>query len=95
MPANAKLDARLGDFVLSAYATNYMVFVKLVNDYQSSFKSKTVYKVYMGYNRSDLRKLVKEFNEVHDPFKPLFNKAPNWQYGTVTNPNGENIKLIK
>ena len=95
LPKNSELDLKLGAFVLNCYALNQMVIIKLVNDYKAFGKAKTIYKVYMGYNRSDLRKLVKEFNEVHDPFKPLTQQAPNWEYGTVTNPNGESIKLIK
>ena len=95
LPKKSELDFKLGSFVLTCYAILHMVSIKLVNDYKSSYKSKTIYKIYMGYNRSDLRKLVKEFNEVHDPFKPLTQQAPNWEYGTVTNPNGESIKLIK
>jgi hypothetical protein len=95
LPPKAELNLRLGAFVLNCYAVNNMVLIKLVNDYKAFGKAKTIYKIYMGYNRSDLRKLVKEFSEVHDPFKPLINKAPDWQYGTVTNPNGEVIKLIK
>ena len=95
LPKKSELDLRLGAFVLNCYALNQMVIIKLVNDYKAFGKAKTIYKVYMGYNRSDLRKLVKEFNEVHDPFKPLTQQAPNWEYGTVTNPNGESIKLIK
>ena len=46
-------------------------------------KAKTVYKVYAGYKRGDLRKLVKEFGEVADPYKPMFEKATDWEYGTV------------
>jgi len=95
LPQKAELDLRLGAFVLNCYAINYMVIIKLVNDYKAFGKAKTIYKIYMGYNRSDLRKLVKEFNEVHDPFKPLTQQAPKWEYGTVTNLNGETIKLIK
>ncbi|QLF87950.1 RNA polymerase [Pelagibacter phage Aegir EXVC013S] len=95
LPTKAELDLRLGVFVLNAYALNNMLIIKLVNDFKSFNKAKTVYKVYMGYNRSDMRKLMKEFNEVHDPFKPLFTKAPEWEFGTVLNPNGESIKLIK
>lgn len=95
LPQKAELDLRIGAFVLNCYALNYMVIIKLVNDYKAFGKAKTIYKIYMGYNRSDLRKLVKEFNEVHDPYKPLTQQAPDWEFGTVTNPNGETIKLIK
>lgn len=95
LPTKAELDLRLGVFVLNAYALNNMLIIKLVNDFKSFNKAKTVYKVYMGYNRSDMRKLMKEFNEVHDPFKPLLAEAPKWEFGTVLNPNGESIKLIK
>ena len=95
LPTKAELDLRLGVFVLNAYALNNMLIIKLVNDFKSFNKAKTVYKVYMGYNRSDMRKLLKEFNEVHDPFKPLLAEAPKWEFGTVLNPNGESIKLIK
>ena len=95
LPQKAELDFKLGSFVLNCYAINQMVIIKLVNDFKAFGKAKTIYKIYMGYNRSDLRKLVKEFSEVHDPFKPLTHQAPNWEYGTVANPNGETIKLIK
>ena len=95
LPTKAELDLRLGVFVLNAYSLNNMVIIKLVNDFKSFNKAKTVYKVYMGYNRSDMRKLLKEFNEVQDPFKPLLTAAPKWEFGTVTNLNGESIKLIK
>ncbi len=95
LPTKAELDLRLGVFVLNAYALNNMIIIKLVNDFKSFNKAKTVYKVYAGYNRSDMRKLLKEFNEVQDPFKPLLTVAPKWEYGTVINPNGEIIKLIK
>lgn len=95
LPTKAELDLRLGVFVLNAYSLNSMVIIKLVNDFKSFNKAKTVYKVYMGYNRSDIRKLLKEFNEVQDPFKPLLTAAPKWEFGTVTNLNGESIKLIK
>ncbi len=95
LPTKAELALRLGVFVLNAYALNNMLIIKLVNDFKSFNKAKTVYKVYMGYNRSDMRKLMKEFNQVHDPFKPLLAEAPKWEFGTVLNPNGESIKLIK
>ena len=95
LPKKSEFDLRLGSFVLNCYALNNMVIIKLINEFKSYGKVNKVYKIYMGYNRSDLRKLVKEFNEVHDPFKPLTQQAPDWEYGTVTNPNGETIKLIK
>ena len=95
LPKKAEFDLRLGSFVLNCYALNNMVIIKLINEFKSYGKVNKVYKIYMGYNRSDLRKLVKEFNEVHDPFKPLTQQAPDWEYGTVNNPNGETIKLIK
>ena len=64
LPKKSEASLRLGIFILNAYAIIDMVVVKLVNDYQSFNKAKTVYKVYAGKNRNDLRKLVKEFNEV-------------------------------
>ena len=95
LPKKSEASLRLGIFILNAYAIIDMVVVKLVNDYQSFNKAKTVYKVYAGKNRNDLRKLVKEFNEVSDPYKPLLDKAPDWEYGTVKIANGEEIKMIK
>ncbi len=95
LPKKAESSLRLGIFILNAYAIIDMVVIKLVNDYKSFNKAKTVYKVYAGKNRNDLRKLVKEFNEVSDPYKPLMDKAPKWEYGTVKVANGEEIKMIK
>ena len=95
LPKKSELSIRLGIFILNAYAVIDMVVIKLVNDYHSFNKAKTVYKVYAGKNRNDLRKLVKEFNEVSDPYKPLLDQAPNWEYGTVKISNGEEIKMIK
>ena len=95
LPKKAESSLRLGIFILNAYAIIDMVVIKLVNDYHSFNKAKTVYKVYAGKNRNDLRKLVKEFNEVSDPYKPLLEKAPKWEYGTVKIANGEEVKMIK
>ena len=72
-----------------------MVVVKLIREYYQHNKVKTVYKVYAGKNRNDLRKLVKEFSEVSDPYKPLLSRAPDWKFGTVKIDNGEEIRLIK
>ena len=95
LPKKSELSLKFGIFILNAYAIIDMVVIKLVNDYHSFNKAKTVYKVYAGKNRNDLRKLVKEFNEVSDPYKPLLDQAPNWEYGTVKISNGEEIKMIK
>ena len=95
LPKKAEMSLRLGIFILNAYAMINMVVVKLVNDYHSFNKAKTVYKVYAGKNRNDLRKLVKEFSEISDPYKPLLEQAPNWDHGTVKISNGEEIKMIK
>lgn len=94
LPIKNELSLRLGKFILNAYAELFMIAIKLVNGYDKG-KSKKMYKIYMGKNRYELRKLVKEFNEVSDPYKPLFEKAPNWEFGSVVNPNKEKIKLIK
>lgn len=95
LPKKAELSLKLGIFILNAYAILNLVVIKLVNDYHSFNKAKTVYKVYAGSNRNDLRKLVKEFSEVSDPYKPLLEQAPNWESGTVKVANGEEIKMIK
>ncbi|WP_347851816.1 DNA-directed RNA polymerase [Planktomarina sp.] len=95
LPSKPENSLRLGVFTLNAYALLGMVLIKLVNDFKSFNKAKTVYKVYAGYKRGDLRKLVKEFNEVADPYKPLLTKANDWEYGTVSARNGESLKLIK
>lgn len=95
LPKKAELSLRLGIFILNSYAVLNMVVIKLVNDYHSFNKAKTVYKVYAGYNRKDMRALVKEFNEVSDPYRPLLDKAPKWEGGTVKISNGEEIKMIK
>ena len=86
---------KLGVFIINSYSILFMVVVKLIREYYQHNKVKTVYKVYAGKNRNDLRKLVKEFAEVSDPYKPLLAKAPDWKFGTVTIDNGEEIKLIK
>ena len=86
---------RLGVFILCGYGVPELVLMKLVREYKQSSRAKTVYKVYAGYKRGDLRKLVKEFNEVADPYKPMFEKATDWEYGTVKARNGETLKLIK
>ena len=95
IPKKAEMSLRLGCFILNSYALMDMVVIKLVNDYHSFNKAKTVYKVYAGKNRNDLRKLVKEFSEISDPYKPLLEQAPNWEHGTVKVANGEEIKMIK
>ena len=95
LPKKAELSLRLGIFILNSYAVLDMVVIKLVNDYHSFNKAKTVYKVYAGSNRKDMRSLVKEFNEVSDPYRPLLDKAPKWETGTVKISNGEEIKMIK
>jgi DNA-directed RNA polymerase len=95
LPTKAESSLRLGVFILNAYAVLEMVLIKLVNDFKSFNKAKTVYKVYAGYKRGDLRKLVKEFNEVADPYKPMLEKATDWEHGTVIARNGESLKLIK
>ena len=86
---------KLGVFILCAYGVPELVLMKLVNEFKQYNKAKTVYKVYAGYKRGDLRKLVKEFGEVADPYKPMFEKATDWEYGTVISRNGETLKLIK
>ena len=91
----ASISLKLGVFIINSYSTLFMVVVKLINEYHTHNKVKTVYKVYAGKNRNDLRKLVKEFSETSDPYKPLLKQAPNWEYGKVTIENGEEIKLIK
>ena len=95
LPKKAEMSLRLGIFILNAYAMINMVVVKLVNDYHSFNKAKTVYKVYAGKNKNDLRKLEKEFSEISDPYKPLLEQAPDWDHGTVKIANGEEIKMIK
>ncbi len=94
LPKKSEYSLRLGVFVLNAYAKLELILIKLVQDYSFN-KAKTVYKVYAGYKRGDLRKLVKEFNEVSDPFKPLLKQSDDWEYGTLKIRNGETIKLIK
>ena len=94
-PLKAADSFRLGSFILSSYAVLELVLIKLVNDYSQQNRIRTVYKVYAGYKRGDLRKLVKEFGEVADPYKPMFEKATDWEYGTVLARNNETLKLIK
>ena len=91
----SSISLKLGIFIINSYSTLFMVVVKLIREYYQHNKVKTVYKVYAGKNRNDLRKLVKEFSEVSDPYKPLLSRAPNWKFGTVKIDNGEEIKLIK
>ena len=91
----ASISLKLGVFIINSYSTLFMVVVKLINEYYQHNRVKTVYKVYAGKNRNDLRKLVKEFSEESDPYKPLLTKAPNWEFGKVTIDNGEQINLIK
>jgi len=95
LPIKTDNSLRLGVFILCGYAVPELVLMKLVNEYKQYNKAKTVYKVYAGYKRGDLRKLVKEFGEVADPYKPMFEKATDWEYGTVIARNGETLKLIK
>ena len=91
----ASISLKLGVFIINSYSTLFMVVVKLINEYYQHNRVKTVYKVYAGKNRNDLRKLVKEFSEQSDPYKPLLTRAPNWEFGKVTIDNGEQINLIK
>ena len=91
----SSISLKLGIFIINSYSTLFMVVVKLIREYYQHNKVKTVYKVYAGKNRNDLRKLVKEFSEVSDPYKPLLSRAPDWKFGTVKIDNGEEIKLIK
>ena len=94
-PLKAADSFRLGSFILSSYAVLELVLIKLVNDYSQQNRIRTVYKVYAGYKRGDLRKLVKEFGEVACPFKPMLEKATDWEFGTVLARNNETLKLIK
>src|SRR6056300_925914 len=68
LPKKSEYSLRLGVFILNAYAKLELVLIKLVQDYSFN-KAKTVYKVYAGYKRGDLRKLVKEFSKVSDVYK--------------------------
>ena len=94
-PLKAADSFRLGSFILSSYGVLELVLIKLVNDYTKQNRIRTVYKVYAGYKRGDLRKLVKEFGEVADPYKPMSQKATDWEYGTVLARNNETLRLIK
>ena len=94
IPNKSSLVLNIGAFILNAYAINKLIIIKNVNEYSNN-KPKTVYKVYAGPKRNDLRLLQKEFNEVHDPYKPLLEQAKDWEYGTTVNPLGEEIKIIK
>ncbi len=95
LQTKAESSLRLGVFILNGYGVPELVLMKLVNEWKQYSKAKTVYKVYAGYKRGDLRKLVKEFGEVADPYKPMLEKATDWEYGTVISRNGETLKLIK
>ena len=95
LPSKATSSLRLGVFVLNGYGVLELVSIKLVKDWKQYSKAKTVYKVYAGNRRGDLRKLLKEFDEVACPYKPMLEKAADWQYGTVTARNNETLKLIK
>ena len=95
LPSKTASSLRLGVFILNAYAVLELVLIKLVNDWKQYNKAKTIYKVYAGYKRGDLRKLVKEFNEVACPYKPMLEKATDWEYGTVKARNNETLKFIK
>ena len=95
LPTKTFESLRLGVFILCGYGVPELVLIKLVNEFKAYNKAKTVYKVYAGYKRGDLRKLVKEFGEVACPFKPMLEKATDWEYGTVIARNGETLKLIK
>ena len=95
LPTKTGESLKLGVFILNAYAVLELVLIKLVNDWKQYSKAKTVYKVYAGYKRGDLRKLVKEFGEVACPYKPMLEKATDWEYGTVLARNNETLKLIK
>lgn len=94
LPRKAELSLRLGVFVLNSYALNDLVLIKKVNDYKGN-KAKTVYKVFAGYKRGDLKKLSKEFSEVICTHKPLFQKADDWTSGKSKIRNGETLKIIK
>lgn len=94
LPRKSELSLRLGVFVLNSYALLDLVLIKKVNDYQAS-KAKTVYKVFAGYKRGDLKKLSKEFSDVICTHKPLLKKADDWTSGKTTIRNGETLKLIK
>ena len=83
---------QLGAWVLNAYAVMDLIIIKLVNVMGN--KTQTVYKVYAG-NKGKLQQLKKEFDEKSDPYKPLLQQAPDWEYGTIKNDIGEPIKLIK
>ena len=83
---------QLGAWILNAYAILDLIIVKLVNVMGN--KTQTVYKVYAG-NKGKLQQLKKEFDEKSDPYKPLLQQAPDWEYGTIKNEIGEPIKLIK
>ena len=95
LPTKSASSLRLGIFILNAYAVLELVSIKLVNEFKQFNKAKTVYKIYSGYKRGELRKLVKEFNEISDPYKPLLQKASDWTSGTVKSRNNETLKLIK
>ena len=89
------ISLKVGIFIINAYATLYMIVIKKITEYYNYNKMRQVWKVYAGKNRNDLRKLVKEFNEVTDPYKPLLKQAPNWEFGKVKIDNGETINMIK
>ena len=95
LPTKSASSLRLGIFILNAYAVLELVSIKLVNDFKQYNKAKTVYKIYSGYKRGQLRQLVKEFSQVSDPYKPLLQKASDWTSGTVKSRNNETLKLIK
>ena len=94
LPRKTELSLKLGVFILNTYALNDLILIKKVNDYQGN-KAKTVYKVFAGYKRGDLKKLAKEFAEVICTHKPLLQKADDWTSGKTKIRNGETLKLIK
>jgi len=94
LPMKTELALKLGVFCINAYALNELVLTKIVNEYQNN-KAKTVYKVFAGYKRGDLRKLTKEFAKVISSHKPLLKQAEPWTSGKTRIRNGEVLKLIK
>ena len=59
LPIKTDNSLRLGVFILCGYGVPELVLMKLVNEFKQHNKAKTVYKVYAGYKRGDLTKLVK------------------------------------
>jgi len=59
LPTKTANSLRLGIFILCGFGVPELVLMKLVNEWGQHSKAKTVYKVYAGMKRGDLRKLVK------------------------------------